>query len=57
LRSGPALDKAILDSDFKLDLERNFLGAQADPLSRDRKWMQDDYDENRAILKELGMLQ
>jgi hypothetical protein len=21
------------------------------------KWMQDDYDENRAVLKELGMLQ
>jgi hypothetical protein len=21
------------------------------------KWMQDDYDENRAVLKELGMLE
>jgi putative tricarboxylic transport membrane protein len=52
-----ALDKAILDSEFKLDLERNFWVLRPIRYPATVKWMQDDYDENRAILKELGMLQ
>jgi putative tricarboxylic transport membrane protein len=52
-----ALDKAIEDSDFKLDLERNFWVLKPIRYPETVKWMQDDYDENRAILKELGMLQ
>jgi putative tricarboxylic transport membrane protein len=52
-----ALDKAIEDSDFKLDLERNFWVLKPIRYPQTVKWMQDDYDENRAILKELGMLQ
>jgi putative tricarboxylic transport membrane protein len=52
-----ALDKAILDSEFKLDLERNFWVLRPIRYPETVKWMQDDYDENRAILKELGMLQ
>jgi putative tricarboxylic transport membrane protein len=52
-----ALDKAIEDSDFKLDLERNFWVLKPIRYPQTVTWMQDDYDENRAILKELGMLQ
>jgi putative tricarboxylic transport membrane protein len=52
-----ALDRAILDSDFKLDLERNFWVLRPIRYPETVKWMQDDYDENRTILKELGMLQ
>jgi putative tricarboxylic transport membrane protein len=52
-----ALDKAIEDSDFKLDLARNFWVLKPIRYPETVKWMQDDYDENRAILKELGMLQ
>jgi putative tricarboxylic transport membrane protein len=52
-----ALDTALLDSDFKLDLERNFWTLDPVRYPETVKWMQDDYDENRAVLKELGMLQ
>jgi putative tricarboxylic transport membrane protein len=52
-----ALDKAIEDGDFKLDLERNFWVLKPIRYPETIKWMQGDYDENRAILKELGMLQ
>jgi putative tricarboxylic transport membrane protein len=52
-----ALDKVVVDPDFKLDLERNFWVLEPIRYPATVKWMQDDYDENRAILKELGMLQ
>jgi putative tricarboxylic transport membrane protein len=52
-----ALDRVLVDRDFKLDLERNFWVLKPIRYPETVKWMQDDYDENRAILKELGMLQ
>jgi putative tricarboxylic transport membrane protein len=52
-----ALDTVLVDPDFKLDLERNFWVLEPIRYPATVKWMQDDYDENRAILKELGMLQ
>jgi putative tricarboxylic transport membrane protein len=52
-----ALDKVIVDPDFKLDLERNFWALEPIRYPDTIKWMNDDYDENRAVLKELGMLQ
>jgi putative tricarboxylic transport membrane protein len=54
---GRALDQVIVDPDFKLDLARNFWVLEPIRYPQTVKWMQDDYDENRAILKELGMLQ
>jgi putative tricarboxylic transport membrane protein len=52
-----ALDKVLADPDFKHDLELNFWVPRPIRYPDTVKWMQDDYDENRAILKELGMLQ
>jgi putative tricarboxylic transport membrane protein len=52
-----ALEKVIVDPDFKLDLERNYWVLKPIRYPDTVKWMQDDYDENRAILKELNMLQ
>jgi len=52
-----ALDKVLADPDFKLDLDRNFWVPQPIRYPETVKWLQDDYDENRAILKELGMIQ
>jgi putative tricarboxylic transport membrane protein len=52
-----ALDKVLVDPDFKLDLDRNFWVLEPIRYPATVKWMQDDYDENREILKELGMLQ
>jgi len=52
-----ALDKVIVDPDFKLDLERNFWALEPIRYPDTIKWMSDDYDENRVVLKELGMLQ
>jgi len=52
-----ALDKVLADPEFKVDLDRNFWVLKPIRYPETVKWMQDDYDENRAILKELGMLQ
>jgi putative tricarboxylic transport membrane protein len=52
-----ALEKVIVDPDFKLDLERNYWVLKPIRYPDTVKWMQNDYDENRAILQELGMLQ
>ncbi len=52
-----ALDKVLEDEDFKKDLALNFWVPQPIRYPDTVKWMQDDYDENRAILSELGMLQ
>jgi len=52
-----ALDEVLVDPEFKLDLERNFWVPQPIRYPATVKWLQDDYDENRAILQELGMLQ
>jgi putative tricarboxylic transport membrane protein len=52
-----ALDKVLVDPDFKLDVERNFWTLRPIRYPEAAKWMQDDYDENRKVLTELGMLQ
>jgi putative tricarboxylic transport membrane protein len=52
-----ALDKVLADPDFKLDLDRNFWVPKPIRYPESVKWLQDDYDENRAVLKELGMIQ
>jgi putative tricarboxylic transport membrane protein len=52
-----ALDKVLNDPDFKLDLQRNFWTLEALRYPATVKWMQDDYDENHAILAQLGLLQ
>jgi putative tricarboxylic transport membrane protein len=52
-----AIDKVLDDPDFKLDLQRNFWTLQPVRYPATVKWMQDTYDENRAILTKLGLLQ
>jgi len=52
-----ALDKVLQDEDFQKDLALNFWVPRPIRYPDTVKWMQDDYDENRAVLKELGMLQ
>ncbi len=52
-----ALDKVLEDPDFKRDLELNFWVPQPIRYPEAAKWMQKDYDENRAVLTELGLLQ
>jgi putative tricarboxylic transport membrane protein len=52
-----ALDKVLQDGDFQKDLALNFWVPRPIRYPETAKWMQDDYDENRAVLKELGMLQ
>src|SRR5215813_7017507 len=52
-----ALDKVLEDEDFKKDLALNFWVPKPIRYPDTVQWMQDDYDENRAVLKELGMLQ
>jgi putative tricarboxylic transport membrane protein len=52
-----ALDKVLVDPDFKRDLELNFWTLRPIRYPDTAKWMQTDYDENRAVLTELGMLQ
>jgi putative tricarboxylic transport membrane protein len=52
-----ALDKVLTDADFKRDLTQNFWTLQPLRYPATVKWMQEDYDENRAILAELGLLQ
>jgi putative tricarboxylic transport membrane protein len=51
-----ALDRVLEDPDFKKDLALNFWVPRPIRYPDTVKWMQDDYDENRAVLKELGML-
>jgi putative tricarboxylic transport membrane protein len=52
-----AIDKVLVDPGFQLDLDRNFWTLQPIRYPETAKWMQEDYDENRAVLTELGMLQ
>jgi putative tricarboxylic transport membrane protein len=52
-----ALDTVLVDPQFKLDLDRNFWVPQPIRYPDSVKWFQDDYDDNRAILKELGLAQ
>ncbi len=52
-----ALDAVLVDADFKLDLDRNFWVPKPIRYPEAVKWLHDDYDENRAVLKELGMIQ
>jgi putative tricarboxylic transport membrane protein len=51
------LNRVLQDEEFKRDLERNYWVLNPVRYPDTVKWFQDDYDENRAILKELGMLQ
>ena len=52
-----ALDRVMVDPDFKLDLERNFWTLEPIRYPEAAKWLQHDYDNNRAVLTELGMLE
>ena len=52
-----ALETVLVDPQFKLDLDRNFWVPQPIRYPGSVKWFQDDYDDNRAILKELGLAQ
>jgi putative tricarboxylic transport membrane protein len=52
-----ALDKVLQAEDFRKDLALNFWVPRPIRYPDTAKWMQDDYDENRAVLKELGMLE
>jgi putative tricarboxylic transport membrane protein len=52
-----ALDRVMADPDFKLDLERNFWTLKPIRYPEAAKWLQHDYDDNRAVLTELGMLE
>jgi putative tricarboxylic transport membrane protein len=52
-----ALDKVLQAEDFQKDLALNFWVPRPIRYPDTVKWMQDDYDENRAVLKELGMLE
>jgi putative tricarboxylic transport membrane protein len=52
-----ALDKVLEAEDFQKDLALNFWVPRPIRYPDTAKWMQDDYDENRAVLKELGMLE
>jgi putative tricarboxylic transport membrane protein len=52
-----ALDKVLVEPEFKLDLDRNFWVLKPIRYPDTVKWLQDDYDENRGILKELGLIQ
>jgi putative tricarboxylic transport membrane protein len=52
-----ALDRVMVDPDFKRDLELNFWTLQPIRYPEAGKWLQRDYDENRTVLTELGMLE
>jgi putative tricarboxylic transport membrane protein len=52
-----ALNKVLVDPDFKRDLELNFWTLQPIRYPEAANWLQSDYDENRRVLTELGMLQ
>jgi len=52
-----ALDKVLVDPEFKVDLDRNFWVLKPIRYPDSVKWFQDDYDENREILKEIGLAQ
>lgn len=52
-----AIDKVLVDPDFKHDLELNFWTLKTIRYPETAKWMQSDYDDNRRVLTELGMLQ
>ncbi len=53
---GRAIDKVLVDPDFKRDLEQNFWTLKPLRYPETIQWMQADYDENQRVLKELGML-
>jgi putative tricarboxylic transport membrane protein len=52
-----ALDKVIVDPDFKRALEFNYWTLKPIRYPEAATWMQEDYDANRKVLSELGMLQ
>jgi len=52
-----ALDQVMQDPDFKADLDRNFWTLRPIRYPQAAAWMQSDYDDNRRVLTELGMLE
>ena len=52
-----ALDRVMVDENFKRDLDLNYWTLKPIRYPEAVEWMQQDYDENRKILTELGMLQ
>jgi putative tricarboxylic transport membrane protein len=52
-----ALDKVLVDPEFKLDLDRNFWVLEPIRYPETVTWLQADYDANRGTLKELGLIQ
>lgn len=52
-----AINKVLDDPDFKRDLRRNFWTLSPVRYPAAAKWMQDTYDDNRAVLTKLGLLQ
>jgi len=52
-----ALDRVMVDPDFKRDLVLNFWTLTPIRYPEAGKWLQHDYDENRTVLTELGMLE
>jgi putative tricarboxylic transport membrane protein len=52
-----ALDRVMVDEDFKRDLALNYWVLRPVRYPETVKWVQDDYDENRTLLTELGLLQ
>jgi tripartite-type tricarboxylate transporter receptor subunit TctC len=52
-----AMNKVIVDPDFKRDLALNFWTLKPIRYPDAATWMQSDYDENRRVLGELGMLE
>ncbi|MGN6572306.1 MAG: Bug family tripartite tricarboxylate transporter substrate binding protein [Pseudolabrys sp.] len=52
-----ALNKVVAHPDFRRDVQREAWTLRPLRYPQTVKWMQDEYDENRAVLKELGLAQ
>lgn len=52
-----ALDKVMNDPDFKEEVQREGWSLQPLRYPQTVKWMQEEYEENRAVLGELGLTQ
>ena len=52
-----ALDKVVNQPEFKRDVQREAWSLQPLRYPQTVKWMQNEYDENREILNELGLVQ
>ena len=52
-----ALDKVVANPDFRRDVQREAWTLRPLRYPQTVKWMQDEYNENREVLKELGLAQ